>query len=173
MKALSQKTVFAILMAAMFCFCIILALETKFQFGWMVGGFALAFVVSFVFLYIRLAPLVIAGSIALILVGYLLFKIGDPEIRQIRGISAAIGAISAIVCVLMLQMGWVKPSQETTGSADYVKQQQAIYQQEKGGNVDYLTQQRALYEQEKAKQAQGGGPSPQGPGSSGQGQPPV
>lgn len=166
MRSLSQKTVFAILMGAMFVFAIILAIEMKLNFGWMVGGYFVVLAASIVFLYIRFAPVVIVGTIALLLSGYLMFKFGNEG----TGKSVAIGAIAAIATALMLQMGWVKPHEEnTTKSGDYMKQQQALYQQEKGGVQNYAQQQQALYEQEKARQAGQGGQGPgqgqnQGPG---------
>lgn len=169
MRSLSQKTVFAILMAALFVLCIILAIETELSLGWMIGGYIVVFGATFVFLYVRFAPVVIVGTIVLLLTAYLIYKIGGTEVeRKFRGFSATIGAVAAIVTVLMLQMGWVKPHQEnTTGSADYAKQQQALYQQEKGGVQNYAQQQQALHEQEKARQAGQGGQGQgqnQGPG---------
>jgi hypothetical protein len=153
MRPLSQKTVFAILMGAMFVFAIILAIELKLNFAWILGGYVIVFGAAFTFLYVRFAPVVIIGTIVLLLCGYLLIKFGSEG----AGKSVSIGAIAAIATVLMLQMGWVKPHMEnTTQSTDYAQQQQALYQQEKGGVQNYAQQQQALYEQEKARQAQGG-----------------
>jgi hypothetical protein len=162
MMALSRKTVFAILMGAMFAFAIILAIEFKksLSFGWMVGGFFGAFGVAFVFLYVRAAPVVIAGTILLVLGGYLLWKFGDAG----TGKSVAIGAMAGLLIVILLQFGWVKPHMDTmTGASDYHKQQQAIYEQEKKGGLSYAEQQKALYEEEKARKAQGGAPPQGGP----------
>lgn len=163
MRSLSQRTVFAILMAAMFIFCIILALETSLSFGWMVGGYVVVFGAAFTFMYVRFAPVVMIGTIALLLSAYLIYKIGGTaEERKGRGLSASIGAIAAIASVLMLQMGWVKPHQESVPKhSDYVQEQKKLYEQEKGGG-DYASQQRAQYEQEKARQAQ----PPEGSGQS-------
>lgn len=161
MKPLESKTIFAILIAAMFCFCVIYAIEGGANFLHMLVGFVVAFGVTFVVMYMRFAPLVIAAAVVLILGCYGAIKAGWG--------SAGIGAFCGIATVMLLQFGWVGPHMKegtTAGAEDYMKQQKAIHEQEKAGGGDYAAQQRALYEQEKAKKAaEAGGGAPKAPGA--------
>lgn len=153
MKQLSQRTVFAVLIGALLFFLVIMVIELDFKLGWMLAGFGVVAVAGFVFLYMRFAPLVIAGTLGLLVGGYLLYKFGDKGI----GMSAGVGAIAAIILLLLFQVGWVGK----TGYSDYVKDQKAIFEKEQGGGLSYAQQQQALYDQQKAREGQGG---PQGPG---------
>lgn len=154
MKPFQMKTVFAILVAAMFCICVILAIEGKAKFLHMAAGYAVCFGVSFVVLYMRAALFVIAAAVVLILGSYLAIRWGWG--------SAGYGAIAGIATVAMMQFGWVGPhTKEGFQHDDYVKQQKAVYEQEKsgGGVENYAAQQKAQYEKEKArKEAEAGGP---------------